>query len=92
MLRRLRRHDVWRADRNGEGGDDGRHAMQPRHFMGAPAKPLGLQIPQGAIDGVAGRASRQEALQSLPIKPRLQSPRSPSMADTALPGVSPKRP
>ena len=39
---------------------------------GADAEALGLQIPQGAVDGVTGCASWQQALQSLPLQPRLQ--------------------
>ncbi len=37
--------------------------MQSGDLMGAHAQPLGVEIPQGAIERVARRARRQKALQ-----------------------------
>ena len=72
MQRRLGRHGLRRAKGDGEGGDHRRQAMQPRYLMSANAQALGLEIPQGAVNGVAGRPGGQETLQSLTLQPGLQ--------------------
>ena len=69
--RRRRSHLLGRSDREGEGGGQGRERGEAGASMRRDAPGLGLQIPHGAIQRVARRARRKQALQRGAIRPGL---------------------
>ena len=56
-----------RSHRQSIGGDQRREARKTGGPPGGVTAPLGLKIPHGAIDGVAGRARWHQALQRHPV-------------------------
>ena len=64
----LRLHLGGRIQRQGIGGDFRPRRGQPGQVPGAFAGPLGLQVPQRAIDGVARRPGGQQIVQRLPAQ------------------------
>ncbi len=64
----LRRHHVWRRQGNGEGRGHGVERLEPGKCGRAPSRELGVEVPQRAIEGIAGGAGRKQRLQRGPVE------------------------
>ena len=56
---RALRHRFGRSERNRQGREHGLERIEPRQIGSAPARPLRLEIPQGAIERIARGPRRQ---------------------------------
>src|SRR5262249_7450578 len=57
------RHLLGRAERNRVGGETGPSGGYPKQFVGRTVGALGFKIDEGAVEGIACRAGRKDALQ-----------------------------